>query len=185
MPVPALPTPPEERQSPRDLLAFLEAHVGEAVAARLCAEVLAAATPDEYPETVRFLGGSSGDAVLAGSPSWQPYWTRVWAARGLLYVWDESAAPAVLEGLRDVHWRVAEMCLKVAARRELPAGDEAARLASHSLPRVRAAALRALAAGGDVEHVDVVREAVHDDDEEVRRTAARALERMAARLDLA
>lgn len=180
----ALPVLPEERPSPRDLLALLEAHVGEAVAATLCAEVLAAETPDEHPETVRFLGGPSGEAVLAGSPSWKPYWTRVWGARGLLYVWDDSAAPAVLDGLQDEQWRVAEMCLKVATRRELPAGDDAARLASHDLPRVRAAALRTLGAAGDVEHVPVVREALHDEDETVRRTAARALDRLSARLDL-
>ena len=185
MPAPTLPPRlPETRESPQQLLARLEAHVGTAAAAVLCAEVLAAAHPQEHPETVRFLGGPAGDVVLAGGPGWPSYWSKVWGARGLLYVWDEAAAPAVLDGLREDAWRVAEMCLKVSTRRLLPCGDDAVRLAGHELPRVRATSIRALAACGDTEHVDAVRDALDGEAEEVRRAAARALERLASRLDL-
>jgi HEAT repeat protein len=77
------------------------------------------------------------------------------------------------------------MCLKVAARRELAEGaDCAVSLASHDLPRVRAAALRTLGRVGDTEHVPAVRSALGDTDSQVRRAAALALERMVARLDL-
>ncbi len=179
-----LPARPSERESPRDLLARLAAHVGEARAAGLCADLLAAGSPHEQPETLLYLGGTAGRAVLEGTGGWKPYWSRVWAARGLLYVWDDSASPAVLAGLGDPAWRVAEMCLKVSARRDLPAGDEAVGLARHELPRVRAAALRALGAAGDVEHLPAVRHALHDDAEEVRAAAARALDRLRSRLDL-
>ncbi len=179
-----LPAPPPQRESPRDLLARLAAHVGEVRAAQLCAELLAAESPREHTETLLYLGGAGGQGVLDGTGGWKPYWSRVWAARGLLYVWDESAAPVVLERLSDPAWRVAEMCLKVSARRDLPAGDEAVRLARHELPRVRAAALRALGAAGDVEHLPAVRAVLHDDAEEVRRAAARALGRLRVRLDL-
>lgn len=171
-------------ESPRDLLARLAAHVGDARAAQLCAELLAAAEPGDHPETLLYLGGEAARSVLEGGGGWQPYWSRVWGARGLLYVWDDSAARAVLDGLDDPAWRVAEMCLKVSARRGLPAGDGAVRLADHELPRVRAAAVRALGACGDVEHVAAAQAATYDDEEDVRRAAARALERMAARLDL-
>ena len=181
---PVLPPPPGDRVTPRELLARLEAHVGTATAADLCARLLAARSPDEHPELVRYLGGPAGEALLAGSPSWQAYWAPTWAARGLLFVWDEAAAPAVQAGLRHDAWRVAEMCLKVCAKRELPCGDEAVRLARHDLPRVRAAALRALGVSGDTEHLDAVRTGLEDDAEEVRRAAARALERMESRLDL-
>jgi hypothetical protein len=170
--------------SPRDLLARLAAHVGEARAAQLCAELLAAAEPGDHAETVLYLGGDAGRSVLEGTRGWKPYWSRVWGARGLLYVWDDSAADAVLDGLDDPAWRVAEMCLKVAASRGLPAGDGAVRLADHELPRVRAAAVRALGAAGDVEHVAAVHAATDDEAEEVRRAAVRALEQMSARLDL-
>ncbi|MGN6575261.1 MAG: hypothetical protein ACTHKG_06215, partial [Nocardioides sp.] len=133
-----LPDPPAERETPRDLLARLAAHTGEARAAELCAELLEADSPGDHEETLLFLGGAAGRAVLAGTGGWKPYWARVWGARGLLYVWDDRAAPAVLAGLADPAWRVAEMCLKVSARRDLPCGDEAVRLARHELPRVRA-----------------------------------------------
>lgn len=180
-----LPTRPEPRPTPRDLIALLEARVGEARAAELCAEVLAASAPDQHPETVRFLGGPAGEALLSGSPSWQPYWAPVWGARGLLYVWSDSAEPAVLAGLRHPAWRVAEMCLKVSAKRGLPCGDDAVRLAGHELPRVRATAMRALGTCGDIEHLDAVRTGLSDEAEAVRRAAGLALERLESRLDLA
>ena len=179
-----LPVRPPGRPHPRDLLGLLEAHVGTAAAARLCAEVLSSDDPHEHADTVLFLGGPAGRSVLEDGTSWKPYWTRVWGARGLLYVWDEPVAPVVLERLTDEHWRVAEMCLKVSALRELPCGDDAVRLAGHELPRVRAAAARALGAGGDVEHLSAVHDLLDDPDEDVRRAAARALERAQERLDV-
>lgn len=48
------------------------------------------------------------------------YWSRVWAARTLLYVWDDRHAADVVAGLGDPAWRVREMCAKVAARLERP-----------------------------------------------------------------
>ncbi|MGA9746076.1 MAG: hypothetical protein WBQ50_01335, partial [Nocardioides sp.] len=130
-----LPPPPEERESPRDRLARLEAVVGTREAALLCADLLASADPTDHPQMLRWLGDASGRAILEGSPSWLPYWGNVWGARGLLYVWDDDATPAVLGGLGHEAWRVAEMCLKVSAHRDLPAGDDAVRLARHELPR--------------------------------------------------
>jgi hypothetical protein len=183
--VETLPTRPERRPTPRELLSLLESHVGTHRAALLCAEVLAADDPHEHPETVLFLGGEAGRSLLEDGTSWKPYWARVWGARGLLYVWAEEAAPVVLDGLDDPHWRVAEMCLKVSTRRELPCGDAAVRLSAHELPRVRANAARALGACGDTEHLDALRDLVDDDSEEVRRVAARAVVRLEERLDLA
>jgi hypothetical protein len=110
---------------------------------------------------------------------------RTWGARGLLHVWDDSATASVVAGLADPDWRPAEMCLKVVARHDVAgAGDGAARLVEHHLPRVRAQALRALAVAGDTEHLETVRDRLEDADEQVRRQAARALERLGARLDV-
>ena len=178
-----LPVRPPGRPHPRDLLGLLEAHVGTAAAARLCAEVLSSDDPHEHADTVLFLGGPAGRSVLEDGTSWKPYWTRVWGARGLLYVWDDVAAPVVLDRLDDEHWRVAEMSLKVATLRELPCGDHAVRLAGHELPRVRATAARALGACGDTEHRVALQDLVVDPSEDVRRAAGRALERMEGRLD--
>jgi len=178
-----LPLRPDGHPSPRQLLALLEAHVGTARAAQLCADLLDD-DPHEHAGLVVFLGGHAGRSILDDGTSWKPYWARVWGARGLLYVWDDRVIPAVLSGLRDDVWRVAEGCLRVCALHELPGGDDAAALTVHELPRVRAAALRSLGAAGDVEHAAVVEAGLDDESEEVRRSAARALDQMRLRLDL-
>lgn len=163
---------------------MLAAQIGEVDAARACADLLAADDPRNQAEILLFLGGSAGESVLDGG-RWKPYWARVWGARGLLYVWTDAAAPVVVQRLEDEHWRVAEMCVKVAAKREIgEAGPGVAALSTHELARVRAAVFRALGIIGDTEHVDLVREAVDDPESAVRREADTALGRLARRLDL-
>lgn len=177
-----LPPPDDLTAIPRALLADLAALVGEDGAARRCADLLAGADPARHADLLPHLAGRPGAVYFEGG--WTDSWPRVWGARGLLYVWHDDAAGAVLAGLRDEAWRVAEMCLKVSRVRELPAGDDAVRLAGHELTRVRAAAVRALGAAGDVEHVATVEDALDDEAEEVRTAAHRALGAMRTRLDL-
>ena len=75
------------------------------------------------------------------------YWFRVWGMRGLLWAWEDSATPAVHVGARDEHWRVREMTAKVVARHVVGAGfTDVERLRSDPVPRVRAAAERAVTA---------------------------------------
>ena len=64
------------------------------------------------------------------------------------------------------------------------AGPGAAALTRHDLPRVRAAAVRALAVVGDTEHLAAVERLLHDPEEAIRGTPRRAYGRMARRLDL-
>lgn len=183
-----------ELPAPRDLaapvgvlVAELAHHLGEPGAVTVCVELLAGADREAHLAVLPFLTGLS---FAEGAPTrdparWPDPWVRTWGARGLLYVWDEAASPAVVAGLDDPDWRPAEMCLKVATRREVAGtGDGAAALADHALPRVRAQAMRTLAACGDTEHVAAVRDRLHDPHEDVRRQAARALDRLAQRLDL-
>jgi HEAT repeats len=179
-----LPDRPPGRPHPRDLVALLVDDLGVAGAAGLCADLLAADDPHDHAATVLYLGGPAGRSLLDDGTSWKEWWARVWAARGLLYVWDDAAGPVVLDRLGDDAWRVAEMCLKVSARRELPCGDAAARLCAHDLPRVRATAARALGGCGDSEHLAAVHRLLEDPDPEVRSAAARAVERLEQRLDL-
>ncbi|MBB6628921.1 HEAT repeat domain-containing protein [Nocardioides sp. KIGAM211] len=184
---PSLP-PPTDRDLPLGVLvAELVALVGEPAVVRVCLDLLGGARREDHVDELGYLTGLSfapGEPTLDES-SWKPYWTRSWGARGLLYAWEDSAAPAVVVGLDDEHWRVAETCLKVATRRELgEAGPGAVRLLGHELDRVRAQALRTLGAAGDTEHVEAVRALLHDPHPDVRRQAGRALERMGARLDL-
>ncbi len=167
----------------RELVADLAHKIGEAEAVDICAELLTGAEPAGYASELPYLAGSPAYALLDGT--WRDYWARTWGGRGLLYVWRDSAAGAVVAGLDDEHWRPAEMCLKVAATRELAVASEGAvALSRHALPRVRACALRTLGRAGDTEHVEMVRAGLEDPHADVRRAAALALERMVARLDL-
>jgi hypothetical protein len=105
--------------------------------------MLAGAEVDD--ELVIALGGAHGERFLAGYD--EPYWGRVWGARGLLYVWDDAATPALIEASVDSSWRVREMVAKVVAKRRLDdAASAVARLRGDAVPRVRQAAERALAA---------------------------------------
>jgi HEAT repeat protein len=171
--------------SVRDTVLALAAREGEVAVVDVCATLLGGAPPETWPSAAAELSGHQGSVEDVRASGFKDYWWRTWGARGLLYVWADSASEAVILGLDDEHWRPAEMCLKVAARRELAeAAEGAVRLSGHPLPRVRAAALRLLGVTGDTEHVSVARAALDDDDLQVRRAAGLALERMVARLDL-
>jgi hypothetical protein len=170
-----------------DLIEELAARLGRPEFTRVCVALLEGAPREDHLDVLPWLTGhdwSEGEPVR-DEGTWPDYWLRTWGARGLLHVWDDAATGAVVAGLSDEHWRPAEMCLKVAARHEVAgAGDGAAALADHELPRVRAAAMRTLAVAGDTEHVDVVADRVDDPDPAVRKAAARSLELLQQRLDL-
>lgn len=171
-----------------ELIAELAERLGREELAVRCVALLEGAPREEHLDVLPWLTGhdwSEGEPVRDPSV-WKDHWLRTWGARGLLHVWDDRATAAVLAGLRDPEWRPAEMCLKVATAHDVAgAGEGAAALADHALPRVRVAAVRALAVVGDTEHVAAIRGLVDDEDERVRLAAGRSLERMRARLDLA
>jgi len=91
----------------------------------------------EGPGAAVVLRGGAGDVT--------GYWPRVWAMRGLLYAWDESAVAAVVGSVKDESWRVREMCAKVVARHCVDDALEAMNGLTHDpVLRVRRAAHRAL-----------------------------------------
>jgi hypothetical protein len=92
------------------------------------------------------LAGPGGQKFLDGDEHDDTYWLRVWALRGLLWVWDDAATAAVVAALADEHWRVREMALKVVARHRVDdALESAAACREDPVERVRLAAARALA----------------------------------------
>jgi hypothetical protein len=108
-----------------------------------CVDLLAGGEADA--ELVLALGGPPARWVVTDEPPGPSYWIRVWAARGLLWAWDDAALPALEAALRDEAWRVREMALKVVARHRLEdALETAAELQDDPVARVRAAARRAL-----------------------------------------
>ena len=95
-------------------------------------------------ELVAALGGPAASWAATGEG--RDPWLRVWGARGLLWLWDPSATGPLTVALDDESWRVREMAAKVVARHEVDDALEAvAALARDTVPRVRAAAARALA----------------------------------------
>jgi hypothetical protein len=122
-----------------------------------CVDLLHGRYDDVDDDLVRALGGEPAVYVLNGGEGGKPgYWPRVWAARGLLHAWDpaggEAATAAIIHATSDEAWRVREMAGKViAAHRVGDALDAVAALRADPVPRVRAAAQRAvvmLTAGG-------------------------------------
>ncbi|MEV0714719.1 hypothetical protein [Asanoa sp. NPDC050611] len=115
-----------------------------------CVALLAGADDDDL-QLIIVLGGPATSWALdpadggPGSSRW--YWVRVWAARGLLWAWEDRAASTIVAALDDPAWRVREMAAKVVARHLV--GDALARvtvLRDDPVPRVRAAAHRAVVA---------------------------------------
>lgn len=109
-----------------------------------CARLIVAEEAD--PGLLVALGGPGAEKFLDGRTHQDTYWLRVWGARGLLWAWDDTALDAVKVALVDEAWRVREMAVKVVARNLL--GDllpEVAELRADPVPRVRAAATRAVA----------------------------------------
>lgn len=94
------------------------------------------------------LGGPHAARVLDGGPrDDQRYWLRVWATRGLLWAWEASGLPGVRAALHDPAWRVREMAARVVARHRLDdLLEQVADLRDDPVPRVRTAAIRAVAA---------------------------------------
>ncbi len=176
----------ESRPPVAELIEDLAARLGTPTFVSVCVDLLGGAPRERYVEELRSLTGhdwQAGDGVLDPA-RWKDFWVRSWGARGLLHVWHDSASSAIVAGLADEHYRPAEMCLKVVARHDVAgAGDGAALLAEHDLPRVRAQAMRALAVVGDSEHLAAVELAADDADPVVRRQAARALQALVRRLD--
>lgn len=109
-----------------------------------CIRLLGGEEADD--ELILALAGPHAANVLAGSEGGKSgYWPRVWAARGLLHVWDDEATPAIVQATMDEHWRVREMAAKVIAAHRLGDGlDAVAVLRDDPVPRVRAAAERAV-----------------------------------------
>lgn len=174
---------------PRDRLRLAIEQLGERTVALWCADLIVERvhwTDPDLPD-LDWLGGDPGayhrQRHAAGDPE-PGYWPRVWAARGLLYAWDEAAIPNVVAGLADEAWRVREMCAKVSRLREV--GEAAHALetaATDEIPRVRTAALRALGRVGESEHVELVQAALDDHERAVVAAAETALDDLARRLD--
>jgi HEAT repeats len=109
-----------------------------------CVDILSGGEADE--ETLQALAGPASIPILEGGEGGlSGYWPRVWAMRGLIYAWNESATSVVIAGASDESWRVREMSARVVARHQVSdAIEEMLTLRDDDVARVREAAERAL-----------------------------------------
>jgi len=164
--------------SPAERIAKVVAELGQDdVIARATALIAGLNAGEDFLLAV---GGRHAQGILDGAPAL--YWPEVWGARTFLYVWNDSAAPAVLAGLGNQAWRVREMSAKVVAKRELDYPAEVAELVTDEVARVRAQAARTLGEIGTASEVDVLRSLLKDPEIEVRREAGGALKKLRAKL---
>ena len=131
---------------------------------------------NEGDEFLLYVGGDHARGILNGAPPL--YWPELWGTRALLYVWDDSAALAVTAALENQAWRVREMATRVAAVRALPVIEQLTTLLTDDVPRVRAAAARALGALGGAEQIDSIRPLLKDGEIDVRRGAQQAIDQL-------
>ncbi|WP_165063678.1 HEAT repeat domain-containing protein [Marisediminicola senii] len=177
-----MPNQPNPRSVPLDLptderLHLAVQHYGnDEVVERAVALMAGANAGDDF---LLYAGGRHAQGVLDGAPPL--YWPEAWGARVLLHVWNQSAAPAVIEGLENQAWRVREACAKVCVVREIHVAQKLLAMLTDEVPRVRAAALRALAEVGTAEHIDAVGALVKDPEKEVRRAAQQSRDALIAR----
>lgn len=115
---------------------------GKAKVVAGCIALLAGRRAD--PDLIVALGGPPASWAVTGGVSGPDYWLRVWAARGLLWAWDDRATPSILRALKDDAWRVREAATRVVARHRVEeALPRLGELTRDNNPRVRAAASRA------------------------------------------
>lgn len=131
--------------TPRERIAAECDRLGTSAVVAGCVQLLAGR--DVADSFVLAVGGAHGRHLLETGPRPdQRYWLRVWAARALLYAWDDTARTSVTSALADDSWRVREMAAKVVVRRRI--GDAlqiVAELRQDPVERVRVAASRATA----------------------------------------
>lgn len=179
---------PDPCAHPGVLMGWAADRFGAGRVARWCADLAAGRVGHDDPDepSLVWVGGQHAERLLRRGADLgdQDYWPRVWGLRGLLHRWAPQATPDVVGALRDPAWRVREMASKVVRRYELgEAGDLVADLAADPVPRVRVAAVCALALVGEAEHAPALHEAESDPDPAVRHAAAWALETLRERLD--
>jgi hypothetical protein len=133
-------------RSPRELVAAACTKYGRSEVVARCIDMTRGRGVD--PAFLTDLVGVAARTVLGGQAGGlDGYWPRVWGLRAMLYAYEPTAETAVVAATHDASWRVREMAAKVTRQHGVDAAlDEMIRLIRDEVPRVRAAAERALRA---------------------------------------
>jgi hypothetical protein len=170
--------------APIDVDQPIEKRIADAVARYGEAAVVLRSTSllaghNEGEDFLLYVGGDHAKGILEGAPVL--YWPELWGTRALLYVWDDSAAPAVKAALHNQAWRVREMGTRVVAARGLDLVEDLATLLTDEVARVRAAAARAIGAVGSLADVERVKPLLKDGEIDVRRGAQQGIDALRSR----
>jgi HEAT repeat protein len=140
-----VPAKPKWGTTPRKSVEAECKRQGKAAVVAGCRALLAGGEAD--PRLILALGGRPARwAAGFDEPPGPAYWLRVWAARGLLWVWDDEATPSIIAALSDDAWRVREMATRVVIRHRVRnALPIVKRLRTDPNARVRTTAERAIA----------------------------------------
>ncbi len=168
----------------------LAQHFGEERAFELLTRLLAGEVSQNelvaspYLEVLRFIGRTDATTFFQGERGKRhAYWSRVWSARALAYLGDDSAATWLQGALLDDHWRVRMTAAQTLGRLHIEGHEEAlSECLVDNHPRVRAAAATALGRTGNEFAIDPLQEAIDDEAEGVRQRADRALARVEDRI---
>src|SRR4051794_31960762 len=102
---------------PRRSVEELAARIGHESVVGSCIDLLRGRPVDGA--IVYALGGPPARWAIDGGKPGPDYWLRVWALRGLQWIWTDNARSAVVGAMLDDAWRVREMAAKVAARQHI------------------------------------------------------------------
>ena len=129
--------------TPKQSIEFECDRRGRVLVIKACVAIIDGRHVDD--DFLRVIGGPSAENVLGERDGGvDGYWPRVWAARGLLHVWDDVAIDAIIVATTHEAWRVREMAAKVIARHHVGhAIDAVVTLLDDENARVRSAASRA------------------------------------------
>lgn len=177
--------------TPRSGTEALAEHFGTARAFELLTRLLAGEVGQNdlvvspYLEVLHFIGRTSNPTFFHGESGQRHlYWSRVWAARALAYLGEDSAATWLHDALSDDHWRVRMTAAQTLGRLHIEGYEEAlSECLSDGHLRVRAAAATALGRTGNEFALAPLQEAIDDEAEDVRERADRALARVEERLE--
>lgn len=174
---------PDDRVSPVPVDLPIEARLAAAVAEYgentvVLRSLSLLAGNNEGEDFLLYVGGEHARGILDGAPVL--YWPELWGTRALLYVWNDSAVLAVTAALNNQAWRVREMATRVAAARKLDVEPILTELLTDEVPRVRAAAARALGVIGS--NIEVIEPLLRDPEIDVRRGAQQAIAALRARI---
>lgn len=113
-----MPAKPKSGRTPHKSVEAAAKRLGKTTVVAGCRALLAG---DETEALLVLALGGRPARWAAGfdEPPGPAYWLRVWAARGLLWVWDDEATPAILAALGDDAWRVREMATRVVMRHRI------------------------------------------------------------------